>query len=78
MLLRISFLEPCRDRAEWMAKNADQLRYVIPVNPRPQFRADIKGGDSFTVAWFVWVKDWSWETQGIDCPFKFITDWKGE
>lgn len=79
MLLRISFLEPCRDRSEWMTANADQLRYVIPVNPRPQFRADIKGGDCFTVAWFVWVKDWSWETQGIDCPFKFITDWnKGE
>lgn len=72
-LLRLSFLEPCNDRASWLIANADHLRHVIPVNPRPRFRRDTKGGDNVTVAWFVWRKDFSWKQLGPDCPFNFIT-----
>ena len=75
MLLRLTYLEPCGNRAQWLAENADQLRCVIPVNPRPKFRGDSKGTDSCTVAWFVWDKWHSWEALGADCPFVFAAGW---
>ncbi|MGL5064246.1 MAG: hypothetical protein ACRC62_30030, partial [Microcoleus sp.] len=63
-LLRLSYLEPTGDRAEWLQLHADSLRYLIPVNPRPKFRK-ASGTDSCTVAWFVWDKSWSWKAHGI-------------
>lgn len=75
-LLRLSWLEPCANRADWMKEHADHLTNVIVFNPRPQFREDTNGGDQVTVAWFVWRKDFSWQKQGLPCPFTFITDWR--
>ena len=71
-LLRLSYLEPCKNRRQWLIDQADRMRYLIPVNPRPKFRTDTKNTDSVTCAWFVWLKHWSWEEQGIDCPFEFL------
>lgn len=75
-LLRLSFLEPTKDRAEMLKEMADHMRYVIPVSPRPKFRADTSGCDSVTCAWFVWEKEWSWERMGIRSPFQFVSGWR--
>jgi hypothetical protein len=75
-LLRLTYLEPTENRSAWLIEHADNLRYVIPVNPRPNFRRDKKGGDSCTVAWMVWQKSWSWKSLGIRCPFIFDSEWK--
>lgn len=75
-LLRLSYLEPAGDRAKWLQDHADNLRYFIPVNPRPQFRRNSKGTDSSTVAWCVWQKSWSWQYLGIRSPFQFESGWK--
>lgn len=73
MLLRLSYLEPCLNktggyRGEFL-KEAP-LSHLIVFNPRPQFRADTKGTDSSTVAWFVWQKGWADGTQ-----ISFINNW---
>jgi hypothetical protein len=75
-LLRLSYLEPAANRAKWLQENADNLRYVMPVNPRPQFRRDSKSTDSSTVAWMVWQKSWSWKELGVNSPFQFCNNWK--
>ena len=75
-LVRLSWLEPCNGRAEFLQANADQLRYVIPVSPRPKFRTDTKGSDNVTSCWMVWDKSWSWFKVGVDCPFVFASGWK--
>ena len=75
-LLRLSWLEPCNGRAEWMANHADQLQKVIVISgPRVRFRTDTDGSDSVTCAWFVWRKAWSWKSLGVNCP-DFLRDWK--
>lgn len=40
MLLRLSFLEPCRSRQELLNIYKDNLVKVISISPRPQFRLD--------------------------------------
>lgn len=75
-LLRLSYLEPCKDRRDLLRQTSDNLRYLIPVNPRPKFRSDKKGGDNVTVAWFIWKKDFSWRGVGIESPFHFMIDWR--
>lgn len=50
MLLRLSWLEPVADRAEWLAKNPPDRLLVLP---RISFTGDGKT-DSVTCAWFVW------------------------
>jgi len=76
MLLRLTWMEPCKDRALWLHNNADQMTRLIPVNPRPRFRKDTKGSDNATVAWFVWEKAWSWNSLHIQCPFQFRHGWR--
>lgn len=76
MLLRLSYLEPCDNRADWLKEYSDNLTNVIVFNPRPKFRKDTEGSDNVTVAWFVWRKDWSWERFGVKCPFSFVTGWR--
>lgn len=75
MLLRITYIEPCSNRATWLDANKDCMRYLIPVNPRPKFRTDSKGTDSATVAWFVWDKTFSWAALGLESPFQFGAGW---
>lgn len=74
-LLRLSYLEATQNRADWLQQHADNLRYVIPVSPRPRFRK-AAGADSVTVAWMIWQKSWSWQKLGIKCPFVFENRWK--
>lgn len=76
MLLRLSYLEPTVKRGQWLEDHADNLRLVMPVNPRIRFRADVKGTDSVTCAWMWWDKRWSWARLGTDSPFKFLRNWK--
>ena len=76
MLLRLSFLEPCKNRSELLQTYADNFIQIIPFNPRVKFNPDDKGTDNVTVAWFVWNKNFSWQKIGIRCPFKFENNWK--
>ena len=76
MLLRLSWIEPCKSRRDLLNVYKDNLVKVIPISPRPCFRLDSKGSDSVTVAWFIWNKQFSWKQSGIDYPFDFITNWK--
>lgn len=69
MLLRLSYLEPCKNRVEFLRKA--WLSHLLVFNPRPQFRADTRGTDSSTVAWFVWQKRKGYGTKIIN-----VTDWK--
>lgn len=76
MLLRNSYSEPCRNRCDWLIDHADQQRYRLDVgSPRPKFRKDGKRSDLASVAWFVWLKDWSWQDLSIDPPFDYIVHW---
>ena len=74
-LLRLSFLEPCPSgktaRFDVLTQGEDNLRYIIPLNPRPKFRKDVQATDSVTSAWFVWLKNFSWNELGMPCPFIF-------
>ncbi|WP_299488772.1 hypothetical protein [Acaryochloris sp. IP29b_bin.137] len=75
-LLRLSYLEPCNGRGNWLRDHADHLKQVIVVNPRIKFRADTKGTDSVTCAWFIWDKRFSWDALGVHCPFIFASNWQ--
>lgn len=56
MLDRITFLEPTRNREDFLLDKP--LTNLIVLNPRPEFRADQnKSKDSVTSAWYVFRKD---------------------
>lgn len=67
MLLRASYLEPCKDRRHLLNDEIAQITYC---NPRPKFRADTKGSDSATVVFIVWLKD---KTKGTTVDY--LIDW---
>lgn len=71
MLLRLTYLEPCQNRAQFL-KDA-YLSNLIVFNPRPQFIPGKKATDSSTVAWFVWRKDSS--LSRLQTKITFCTDW---
>lgn len=72
MLLRLSYLEPCKGRAQFLKDN--WLSHLIVLNPRPQFIPGKKTTDSSTAAWFVWQKNWKqMSTRTIFCD-----DWRSE
>lgn len=50
MLLRLSILEPCADRGEWLQEHPPTRLIVLP---RISFTGDGKT-DSVTLGWFVW------------------------
>lgn len=50
LLLRLTFLEPTKERGEWLAKNPPQKVIVLP---RYSFTGDGKT-DSVTCAWMIW------------------------
>jgi hypothetical protein len=52
MLLRLSYLEPCKNRAAWLRKYPVSKLIVLP---RISFTGDGKT-DSVTCAWFIWDK----------------------
>lgn len=55
MLLRLSFLEPCEDRAEFLSEHPPNVLIVLP---RISFTGDGKT-DSVTCAWMVWNKHYA-------------------
>jgi hypothetical protein len=71
MLLRLSWLEPTKDRAKFLQENPPDS--VIIINPRPRFRSDTKSTDSVTSAWFIWNKE---EPLVNIAPFIFETNWR--
>jgi hypothetical protein len=70
MLLRLSYLEPCENRARWLAEHPPAK--LIVFNPRPRFRADTGGSDSVTSAWFIWHR--FGDSQGTE--IEFCTNWR--
>lgn len=54
MLLRLSFLEPCRDRARWLQQHPPTQLICIP---RISFTGDGKT-DNVATAWMLWDKRW--------------------
>ena len=70
MLLRLSYLEPCANRASWLAEHPPAK--LIVFNPRPRFRADTGGTDSVTSAWFIWHR--FGDSQGTE--IEFCTNWR--
>lgn len=74
-LLRSTYTEPCKNRRDWLIEHADNLRYRLDINPRPQFRKE-KGTDSASCVWLVYLKNWSWQGIGVRSPFGYITDWR--
>ena len=71
MLLRLSYLEPCDNRFQELTGWDDNLRFIMPLNPRPRFRQDVKSTDSVTSCWLVWDFTHSWDKLGLQCPFIF-------
>jgi hypothetical protein len=51
MLLRLTFTEPVRERAEWLAKHPMAAHWTLP---RYRWRQDTKGTDWATCAWMIW------------------------
>lgn len=76
LLLRVTWIEPCSDRQELLQDLSDNLRWFMPVNPRPRCRKDTEKTDSCTLAWFVWDFRFSWKETGIESPFQSLTNWK--
>lgn len=68
MLLRASYLEPCKDRRHLLDNRISQITYC---NPRPKFRADTKGSDSATVVFIVWLK----RPFSGDTIVDYLVDW---
>lgn len=68
MILRASYLEPCKDRRHLLD---NRIGYVSHVNPKPKFRADTRGTDSSTVVFIVWEK---WKREPSQ-QITFLTDW---
>lgn len=63
MLLRISYLEPCKNRRDWLRENKPCL---LLFTKRVSFTG--KGSDSATTAWIGWSKD-KYATKHIDFLF---------
>ena len=70
MLLRLSYLEPCENRAGWLVEHPPAK--VIVFNPRPRFRADTSGSDSVTTAWFIWHRFGG----NLGTDIEFCTNWR--
>jgi hypothetical protein len=69
MLLRLSYLEPTKDRASLLERHPPDK--IIILNPRPRFRTDTKGSDSVTSAWLIWRQYTNTENTEI----VYATDW---
>lgn len=53
-LLRLSYLEPCENRRDWLRKNSDRMSIILPPK-RISFTGDGKT-DNVATAWFLWSK----------------------
>jgi hypothetical protein len=73
MLLRLSWLEPTRNRVKLLTNNNPEMELlaVYPISPRPKFDPSKPGNDSMTVAWFIWGNC----TLELP-PFSFCVGWQ--
>lgn len=72
MLLRLSYLEPAKNRGAWLQEHSQYLTdLIIFGQPRPSFTNNGKV-DTATTAWFVWQK----EPKQSGTQLHFVTDWK--
>lgn len=77
MLLRLSWLEPTRNRVKLLTNSNParsrcmELLAVYPISPRPKFDPSKPGNDSMTVAWFIWGNC----TLELP-PFNFCVGWQ--
>lgn len=73
MLLRLSWLEPTRNRVKLLLVSNSEMKLlaIYPVSPRPKFDPSKPGNDSMTVAWFIWGNS-SVQLQ----PFDFCVGWQ--
>jgi hypothetical protein len=69
-LLRLSYLEPARDRAVWLEAHKSFMSHLIIFNPRPSFTGD-GNTDSVTAAWMVWRRA---HRGGLQ--IEFAAEWK--
>lgn len=67
MLLRLSYVEPCDNRGEWLEEHPPN--HTMIFNPRPSF-TDNKKTDSVTTAWFVWEKG------NTNQQYHFVRNWR--
>jgi hypothetical protein len=67
MILRASYLEPCKDRRHLLNDRISRITYC---NPRPKFRADSKGSDSTTVVFIEWGKH-----SVNNVKLEYLVDW---
>lgn len=72
MLLRLSFLEPCKNRADILTMYP-LSKLIVFGQPRPSFTADGRT-DAATVAWFVW--EGPGKRSGTE--LSFATNWRGD
>jgi len=73
MLLRLSWLEPTRNRVKLLTNSSPRMELlaVYPISPRPKFDPSKPGNDSMTVAWFIWGNC----TLELP-PFSFCVGWQ--
>lgn len=72
-LLRLSYLEPAKNRAEWLEAHENNMSNLIVFGqPRPSFTDNGKT-DTCTTAWMVWKKDWK-----HGCQNRFVPRWKNK
>lgn len=72
MLLRLSYLEPAKNRGTWLQEHSQYLTdLIIFGQPRPSFTSDGKV-DTATTAWFVWQK----KPKLVGTQLHFVTNWK--
>lgn len=72
VLMRLSFLEPVKDRSEFFLSTQRYLERLIIFNPRPRY-INSKGTDNVTSYWMIWNKNKTVSNTDII----FATDWKG-
>lgn len=68
MILRSTYLEPCKDRRHLLDNRISNISYV---NPRPRFRSDTGHTDLCTVVFITWLKHKTNPTQAVS----YLTDW---
>ncbi|HEY9824878.1 MAG TPA: hypothetical protein V6D19_05480 [Stenomitos sp.] len=72
MLLRLSYLEPCTNRGDWLEKHKKFMTDIIIFGqPRPSFTNNGKV-DTSTTCWIVWQK----KPKHFGTEFHFVTNWK--
>lgn len=76
LIMRLTFLEQCMSRRDFLTATQDHLVMIAPINPRPRFRSDTLGTDNVTCVVIVWDKLHSWRSLNMRSPYQMISDWR--